>query len=90
MAGALVQAVADLLPGADRHRLFIDDDDLVVDLGRSSITVHTADRSASPETVGGVPTATYTNSAPSIASTTSVVKVSRSRFRARSSSSPGS
>ena len=36
--------------------------------GSSSTTVQTAERSASPEYVGGVPTATYTTSAPSTAS----------------------
>ncbi len=58
--------------------------------GRSSITDQTAERSASPEYVGGVPTQTNKNWLPAVASSIDKVNVSRSAFLATSSSSPGS
>jgi hypothetical protein len=58
--------------------------------GSSSTTVHTRERSASPEYNGGVSTHTKMNSAPSTASAASSVKHSRSRFFSSSSSRPGS
>ena len=58
--------------------------------GMSSITDQTADRFASPEAVGGVPTQTNRNSLPATASSIESVNDSRSRFRAISSSRPGS
>jgi hypothetical protein len=58
--------------------------------GRSSITDQTADRFASPDAVGGVPTQTNRNSLPSTASSIESVKERRSAFRATTSSSPGS
>ena len=58
--------------------------------GIASTTAWTADRSASPEYIGGVPTATSSKRACSSAPANSVEKCIRSRLRASSSSSPGS
>ncbi len=60
------------------------------DAGIASTTACTADRSASPEYVGGVPTATNSSRAWATASAMSVEKCSRSRLRATISASPGS
>ena len=60
------------------------------DGGIASTTAWTADRSASPEYVGGVPTATNSSRACSSAGASSVEKCSRSRLRATSSARPGS
>jgi hypothetical protein len=56
----------------------------------SSITVQTAERSASPEYVGGVSTQMQRKSAASSASSTSSTKRRRSRFRSTSAARPGS
>ncbi len=56
----------------------------------SSTAWFTAERSASPECVGGVCTQTKTSRAASSSSPISVVKVSRSEFLAISSASSGS
>ena len=58
--------------------------------GMASTTAWTALRSASPEYVGGVPTATNSSSARSSASDSCVVKCIRSRFFATISARPGS
>jgi hypothetical protein len=58
--------------------------------GRSSITDHTAERFASPDTVGGVPTQTNRKSLPSTASSIESVKERRSALRAITPSRPGS
>ena len=60
------------------------------DAGIASTTACTALRSASPEYVGGVPTATNSSRACSSASAISVEKCSRSRFSATISARPGS
>jgi hypothetical protein len=56
--------------------------------GSSLTTVQIAERSASPEYVGGVPT--QTNISGETTSSTSSVNVSRSRLRSISSARPGS
>ena len=58
--------------------------------GIASTTACTAERSASPEYVGGVPTATNSSRACSSAGARSVEKCSRSRCSAISSPRPGS
>ncbi len=58
--------------------------------GMASITACTRERSASPETVGGVSTQTKASAARSNSTSRSVVKRSRSRFAVTSSVSPGS
>ena len=58
--------------------------------GSASMTARTADRSASPEYVEGVPTATKASRAASTAGASSVEKRRRSRTASTSSGSPGS
>jgi hypothetical protein len=58
--------------------------------GSSSSTCQTAERSASPEYVDGVPTQTNAIRASRKTSSIESVKVSRSRFRSISSARPGS
>ena len=72
LKSAIVEPVAPVGPVLTGTVLFIAITIRWSTCGSSSTTVQTADRSASPEYVGGVPTATYTTSAPSTASATSV------------------
>ena len=58
--------------------------------GSSSTTDQTADRFASPDAVGGVPTQTKRNPEPVTASSIESVNERRSRLRSTSSASPGS
>ena len=60
------------------------------DAGIAPTTARTALRSASPEYVGGVPTATNSSRALSSASTICVEKCSRSRLSCTISARPGS
>ena len=57
--------------------------------GSSSTTDQTADRFASPDAVGGVPTQTKRNPEPVTASSIESVKERRSRLRSTSSCEPG-